>query len=106
MILQIKRFSYGKYSKQKLNNRIKVPTTLDLQKFITISKHSTVKQSVYDLVGIVNHSGDINFGHYTAECKNSINEKWYNFNDSTVSETRINSMIESSSPYLLFYWKK
>lgn len=30
MILQIKRFTYGKYSKQKLNNKIKVAQILNL----------------------------------------------------------------------------
>lgn len=86
LVLQIKRFSYGKYSKQKMNNRIKAPTTLNLSRFIsTNTSHPNIKSSVYDLVGVVNHSGEINYGHYTAECKNPINGKWYNFNDSSVS---------------------
>lgn len=72
---------------------------------ISQSKHNSTANPTYRLVGIVNHSGDINYGHYTAECKNPINNKWYNFNDSSVSETKINSSFESSSPYLLFYVK-
>ena len=41
LVLQIKRFSYGKFSKQKLSNRVKVPTTLNLAKVIdsTIGGH-------------------------------------------------------------------
>jgi len=30
--------------------------------------------------------GEINYGHYTADCKNPINGRWYCFNDSSVSE--------------------
>ena len=41
--------------------------------------------SVYDLFGVVNHFGSLNGGHYTATCKNSIDNNWYYFNDSSVS---------------------
>ena len=68
-----------------MNNRIKVPTLLNLSKVITYTHHQSVKTPIYDLVGVVNHSGDLNFGHYTADCKNPINNRWYTFNDSTVS---------------------
>ena len=85
LVLQIKRFSFGKISKMKINNRIKVPQILNLSKVITYNHHHSVKNPVYELTGVVNHSGDLNFGHYTADCKNPINGKWYTFNDSTVS---------------------
>lgn len=57
IVFQIKRFSYGKYSKQKLNNRIKAPVTLNLSKIITHNHHHSVKNPVYELIGVVNHSG-------------------------------------------------
>ena len=57
-------------------------------------------------MGIVNHSGDIDYGHYTAECKNPGNKKWYTFNDSSVHEGKDKTSFESSNPYLLFYAKK
>lgn len=73
----------------KLNNRVKVPTVLDLSSLITESNHESVRNPVYNLVGVVNHCGDIDFGHYTAECRNPINGKWYDFNDSSVHEIKI-----------------
>ena len=105
MVIEIKRFSYGKYSKQKLNHRIRAPTTLNLSKLVTSSQHPSVKNPIYELVGVVNHSGEINFGHYTADCKNPINGRWYHFNDSSVSEMSMGENVDSSSPYLLFYSK-
>ena len=54
-------------------------------------------------MGVVNHSGDINFGHYTADCLNEHTRKWHHYNDSWVSETSMGSSVESSAPYLLFY---
>lgn len=55
---------------------------------------------------MVNHSGDINFGHYTADCRNPLNRRWYAFNDSSVTETRLSPNFESAAPYLLFYAKQ
>jgi ubiquitin C-terminal hydrolase len=41
---------------------------------------------IYDLYGVVNHSGSLSFGHYYAYCKNKHTGKWYEHNDSSVSE--------------------
>lgn len=84
LVFQLKRFSYGKYQKRKLNNNVIVQKTLDLSPVIRYSEHESARDPVYELVGIVNHSGDIDFGHYTANCRNPINGRWYDFNDSSV----------------------
>jgi len=63
----------------------------------------SARNGVFQLVGMVHHVGDIDFGHYTAECLNPVNEKWYAFNDSSVSASVVDKYLESSSPYLLFY---
>ncbi len=34
----------------------------------------------------MNHYGTMGGGHYTAYCKNFLNNKWYEFDDSRVSE--------------------
>ena len=103
LVLQIKRFSYGKWTKHKLNNRVKAPQRLDLGPLLEYQEHSSTSSPVYRLVGVVNHSGDINFGHYTADCQNPTTHRWYHCNDSHVSETSMGSSVDSSSPYLLFY---
>lgn len=61
----------------------------------------------YELIGMVNHSGGIDFGHYTADCRNPINGKWYHFNDSSVKESMYGnqSRYGSQLPYLLFYYR-
>lgn len=48
--------------------------------------------SVFDLVGVVNHSGSINGGHYTAFNFNSFVRRWYRYNDATVT------MVEPQHP--------
>ena len=37
--------------------------------------------SIYDLFGVIYHSGSINGGHYTAACKSPVNDNWYHFDD-------------------------
>lgn len=106
LVLQLKRFAYGKWKKEKINTRVGFPHVLDLARHVTESKDPSTSSAIYELVGVVNHSGGIDFGHYTADCK--VNGKWYTFNDSHVSP---NSQMEkghhdSSNPYLLFYFKK
>jgi ubiquitin C-terminal hydrolase len=66
LVLQLKRFSYGKWRKEKINTRVSFPDELDLCSFTTESKDQSVSNSRYTLVGVVNHSGGIDFGHYTA----------------------------------------
>ncbi len=41
---------------------------------------------MYDLYAVSNHFGNVGYGHYTAYGKNPDNNKWYNFDDSSVSE--------------------
>ena len=85
-----------------------------MREFVSPDKDmSKVGSTVYELYGIVNHSGTISGGHYTAyeiylirECKVSEN-KWYDFNDSYATQIDLErkkyDVYGSSSPYLLFY---
>jgi ubiquitin C-terminal hydrolase len=108
LVLQLKRFSFGKYAKHKINTKVIVEKDLNLSKFLSHSSHSNPSKGYqltscdYQLVGIVHHSGDIDFGHYTAECLNPCDGRWYNYNDSHVGEVSMEK-FQSNTPYLLFY---
>lgn len=41
---------------------------------------------LYDLVAVSQHHGGLGGGHYTAVARSSVDGKWYNFDDSHVSE--------------------
>ena len=60
---------------------------------------------IYDLYGVVNHYGTMGGGHYTAYCQNFLNKKWYEFNDSRVSEIGRNDIVSGDS-YVLFFTRK
>ena len=101
LIIQIKRFSHI----NKINTKVDFPLKdLDLSKYI-LSKDK-IRPTKYDLFAVANHYGSLSFGHYTAFCKNSINEKWYEFNDSSVCEITDLTKIISSNAYVLFYRQK
>ena len=98
LIIQIKRFSHI----NKINTKVDFPLKdLDLSKYIL--SNDITKSIKYDLFAVANHYGSLTYGHYTAFCKNSINEKWYEFNDSCVYEITDLSKIVSSNAYVLFY---
>ena len=60
---------------------------------------------IYDLYGIVNHSGSVGFGHYHAYAQNPRSKKWYEFNDSSVHEISADELVTSQA-YVLFYKRR
>lgn len=49
----------------------------------------------YELFAVVAHVGAADFGHYCAYIQNSVDGKWFCFNDSNVSWVRTLSKISS-----------
>lgn len=62
-------------------------------------------QLLYDLFGVINHTGTLHQGHYVAIVK--VNNHWYNCNDSFISyagETIEESDVNAA--YMLFYTRR
>ena len=92
---------YGK-NKKFQPNKIEFDETIDITPFVAINFGIPFK---YRIVGVCTHLGySGSFGHYIAYCKHRITEKWYKFNDSSVSECSGRD-IYGGSPYLLLYEK-
>ena len=79
-----------------------------------IEEYLKFGEYVYELFSILIHSGGANAGHYYAYIKSFEDQKWYNFNDSSVREIPLNevqSEIQSmygggnTSSYMLQYRK-
>ena len=105
MIIDIKRFITSMNGKSKKNQQfIDIPiNNADFSKYVEGYAKETY---VYDLYAICNHHGQIDGGHYSATIKNA-NWKWYNFNDTQVTEILVNdNIISGNTPYCLFYRKK
>lgn len=98
-VVTFKRF---KNSLKKNQMYIDFPfTNLNLSKYV---KGYEKTKYVYDLYGIINHSGNLMGGHYWSYIK-SADDKWYNFNDTIVKEISEKD-IKTNHAYCLFYKKK
>ena len=114
LFIHLKRFNYDQKNMMilKLNSRLEFPEELDLTKFSAKSE----KEPLYELIGVMVHSGDVSGGHYYSFIKKDQGQ-WYKFNDSRVtkegSKNAVNANFGSegenssgSSAYYLVYVRK
>ena len=100
LVIDLKRFN-----SKNVKNQILVDfplENLNLSKYVIGYKKESY---IYDLYGICNHSGSVFGGHYTSYVKNA-NDKWYHFNDTSVSEVGLTEKMISPKAYCLFYRKR
>ncbi|GAA6040267.1 hypothetical protein JCM8097_009395 [Rhodosporidiobolus ruineniae] len=126
VVFALKRFSSGRYSRDKLDDFVDFPLEgLDLEPFVegdrverrlaeSLASSGVEGQSpaisepdslVYDLYAVSNHFGGLGGGHYTAYAKNPDNGKWYDFDDTRVTEIDP-QRVRSPAAYLLFYRRR
>lgn len=99
LVIDIKRFNSHS---NKNNTNVSFPINgLDLSKYVIGYLPS---QYVYDLYAICNHIGNTYFGHYYSFIK--VSDKWFCFNDTTVSEITNLQELFTPNAYLFFYRKK
>lgn len=98
------RFSFEGRWKQKITTFVDFQMqNLNLRHFITYLSNDPSNSS-YDLIGVVDHTGSLEGGHYTAICKSERNGvfKWNKYDDQDVYEISQSEVVSSKS-YLLFY---
>ena len=75
LILHLKRFKIETIIK-KNTAKINFPEEgLDMSPFFQ------GEDGIYDLFAVINHYGNVGYGHYTAYAKSPISKKWSEFND-------------------------
>ncbi|XP_034284871.1 ubiquitin carboxyl-terminal hydrolase 16 [Pantherophis guttatus] len=126
LTLHLKRFQQAGYNLQKVNKHISFPEVMDLAPFCSIkckNAREGTSEVLYSLYGIVEHSGTMRSGHYTAYVKTSttsqlsdlVNDKiqptsesesprrqWFHVSDTHVQAVSISKVLKSQA-YLLFY---
>ncbi|CAM9705807.1 unnamed protein product [Ectocarpus sp. 4 AP-2014] len=60
---------------------------------------------LYDLVGLVEHTGGLEHGHYTSYTRDDGSATWHHFND-TITTKVSQETVSSASPYILVYRRK
>lgn len=124
LTLHLKRFQQNGFSLCKVNRHVQFPMLLDLAPFCAANCKSTEEghsQLLYNLYGIVEHSGTMRSGHYTAYVKvrprcaqsqtNGLSAQgdteaprgsWFHISDTSVQSVT-ESKVQSCQAYLLFY---
>ncbi|XP_037640458.1 ubiquitin carboxyl-terminal hydrolase 45 [Sebastes umbrosus] len=124
--LHLKRFHQAGMNLRKVNRHVDFPLILDLAPFCSVSCKNLAagERVLYSLYGIVEHSGSMRGGHYTAYVKvrapqrkieqhhrnlsgardagSSFQGQWVYISDTTV-QTVPESRVLNSQAYLLFY---
>lgn len=106
LVIHLKRFTNerrysGWNSWSKNDATIDFPITdFDISPYVVGPQKKGIK---YDLYAVSQHYGGCGGGHYTAICKNG--DKWYDYNDSSVSSAGKKDIV-SSAAYVLFYRRK
>uniref|UniRef100_A0AAQ5Y366 Ubiquitin carboxyl-terminal hydrolase n=1 Tax=Amphiprion ocellaris TaxID=80972 RepID=A0AAQ5Y366_AMPOC len=107
VIIHLKRFSYTKFTREKLDSIVDFPLRdLDFSGCLlrkTVS--SEEPPSRYDLIAVSNHYGGLRDGHYTSYARNKDNGQWYYFDDSKVTFAR-EDQIMTNAAYVLFYHRQ
>ncbi len=97
LILSLQR--YDKKGNKKNNSDVAFSENINLKDFS--DKDCCQEFSTkYSLIGIGNHTGSINFGHYFAYI--NINNEWFEFNDKSCFKCD-KFITNSSKVYMLVY---
>ncbi|XP_065865564.1 ubiquitin carboxyl-terminal hydrolase 8 isoform X2 [Euphorbia lathyris] len=100
LVIHLKRFSYTRYMKNKLEAYVDFPVDdLDLSTYISYKNGEL--SHCYMLYAISNHYGSMGGGHYTAFVHHG-GDRWYDFDDSQVHPIGQEN-IKTSAAYVLFY---
>ncbi|XP_040887745.1 ubiquitin carboxyl-terminal hydrolase 47-like [Toxotes jaculatrix] len=102
LMLLLKRFEFD----YQYMAYVKRNCVVDVPYILHIPENQT-----YELYAFVEHSGDLRSGHYTATVKSQDDDRWYKFNDTSVTllnsqPYQVDSSEKSRTAYLLFYRKK
>ncbi|XP_034732253.1 putative ubiquitin carboxyl-terminal hydrolase 50 [Etheostoma cragini] len=104
LMLHLKRFGCKGKNQVKLRANVVFSMRLNLSPFLSSSVQNT-SYSSYRLYAVVNHTGHLNMGHYTALCHNALTRTWHCFDDSAIREVP-DSLVQSPDAYVLLYSRK
>lgn len=107
LIICLKRFDFkvlpgGIGMPIKINTNIAYPHVLNIGKYYPVIPGDE-SENVYKLVGVINHVGMMNYGHYFSYCYDAEKECWFNYNDHHVTCITAKDVIHNPNAYVLFY---
>ncbi|KAH3860654.1 ubiquitin carboxyl-terminal hydrolase 31-like [Dreissena polymorpha] len=109
LVIHLKRFRHCGLHKSKVNVLVNFPVgDLDMTPHLLLETPGGSDEELYnhyDLYAVANHYGNMSGGHYTAFCKNPVDMKWYEYDDTNVKPLSRQDIVTKAA-YLLFYQRK
>lgn len=95
--LQLKRFEYdvNRDALMKVNDRYEFPNTFDASPYLSKDADSS-ESYIYQLHGVLVHSGDVDAGHYYAFLKPTQDGHFYKFDDDRVTRATEKEALEEN----------
>ncbi|XP_048191151.1 ubl carboxyl-terminal hydrolase 18 [Perognathus longimembris pacificus] len=89
LTIHLMRFSIRNSQTEKICHSLHFPQSLDLSQILLteqedLSEAAEQPEGQYELFAVIAHVGMADFGHYCAYIRNSVDGKWFCFNDSNV----------------------
>ncbi|KAH3767466.1 ubiquitin carboxyl-terminal hydrolase [Pelomyxa schiedti] len=114
VVFHLKRFEQHSHKLTKIPTYVEFPCAMNLAPYrtTTVNKPTPVSPPAvsedtslyeYDLFAVINHTGEIDQGHYISFFQHK--GAWYKCDDVTVTEVTAASVTQSQA-YILFYIKK
>ncbi|POS84668.1 hypothetical protein EPUL_002212 [Erysiphe pulchra] len=95
--LQLKRFQYDveRDAMMKINDRYEFPEVFDASPYLAEDADKS-EPYIYQLHGVLVHSGDLNAGHYYAFIKPEKNGWFYKYDDDKVTKATMREVLEDN----------
>lgn len=95
--LQLKRFQYDieRDAMMKINDRYEFPETFDAAPYLADNADKS-EPWIYQLHGVLVHSGDLNAGHYYAFIKPNKDGWFYKYDDDKVTKAAMREVLEDN----------
>ncbi|XP_032671756.1 ubiquitin carboxyl-terminal hydrolase 8-like isoform X2 [Odontomachus brunneus] len=109
VVIHLNRFAESGGWLEKRNTAVDFPLVgFNLKPYLVFENPTAMSNNIrnynYTLYAMSNHYGTMDGGHYTAFCKNATQNKWYKYDDQTVTEVSPSQVkSQNTSAYLLFY---
>ena len=109
LCLTFKRFkkasedTFSTFTKNSM--KIAYPLVLDISNMVI--KDNAEEKAVYELYGVVNHSGNLQSGHYTAYVRHLVYNEivWYYYSDQYYKKVEEKDVLNNANAFMLYYKK-
>lgn len=95
LIITLKRFQFNMKTlvKEKISSKYEFPLSLDISPILACNENKQTS-SIYELYGVILHSGTGDAGHYISHIRGS-DDNWRIFNDTIVEVESVKEMLKS-----------